>query len=144
MKRALSSATFWISFVVGAAFMAAMLAWEMNLLAPWLPGLVRPAITTEEIIFSVLIVLLIGFDAGLYAWRRRFGSCPSGVRRASGLGAAFGVVALLCPACTLIPIALLGTSITLGFLTPFLPLLRVIAVIILIAVAAMLWPRNRN
>jgi hypothetical protein len=144
MKPVLASAVFWRWFVIASVFMGAVLAWEMNAFTPWLPGPIRPPITSEERVFTALIVLLIGFDAGLYGWRRRFGSCPAGVRRATGIGGMFGALALLCPACTLIPIALLGTSITLGFLTPFLPLLRLVAVIILAAVAAMLWPRERS
>jgi hypothetical protein len=141
-RRVVTSAVFWRWFIITSLVMSIVLAWEMNLLSPTLPGPIRPPITTEEGFFTLLIVLLTGFDAGLYVWRRRHSSCPTGVRRATGLGATFGALALLCPACTLIPIALLGTSITLGFLTPFLPLLRLIAVILLAAVAMMLWPRK--
>lgn len=142
MKRVLASAVFWRWFVIACVLTGVSLAWEMNAFTPWLPGPIRPPVTGEERIFSAIIVLLIGFDAGLYGWHKRFASCPVGVRRATGLGGAFGALALLCPACTLIPIALLGTSVTLGFLTPFLPLLRIVAVIILAAVASMLWPRK--
>jgi hypothetical protein len=142
MKRALMSAVFWRWFMISSLLAGLFLAWETDLLSPLVRGPIRMPATGEEIFFTALIVLLIGFDTGLYMWRKRFGSCPAGIKRATGIGAAFGALALLCPACTLIPIALLGTSVGLGFLTPFLPLLRVATVIILAVVAAMLWPKN--
>jgi hypothetical protein len=140
MKRVLTSGVFWIWFLVAGGLSGLFLAWETDLLNPILKGPIRPPATNEEMIFTALIVVLIGLVAGLYAWRKRFGSCPVGVKRATGIGAAFGAVALLCPACTLIPIALLGTSVGLGFLAPFLPLLRIITIVILLATTAMLWP----
>jgi hypothetical protein len=140
----LRSKDFWLPFTVTAVITGLFFAWEADAFMPYIPGPIRPPLTTEELIFTLLILLLLSLDVGLYAWRKRHGSCPVGSRRATGVGAALGALTLLCPACTLIPIALLGTSITLGFLSPFLPLLRVVTVVILVAVAGILWPRRRS
>lgn len=142
MTRVFTSALFWGSFLIATLFTGAVFAWELGLFAPALPGPLRPEATQEEFVFSVLIVLLIGLNTGLFLWQRRYGSCPVGVKRATGVAAFFGAAALLCPACTVLPIALLGASLSLGFLAPFLPLLRLVTLLILLVVTWMLWPRK--
>ena len=140
MKRVLQSSIFWLTFWITGVLTALAFGWEANLFAPTLPGPPRPPVTPMELWFTIGIVLLVAFVSGLYAWRRKKGSCPTGVKRATGVGAVFGVITLLCPVCSVIPITLLGTSITLGFLAPFLPLLRFITLAILLTVAWVLWP----
>ncbi len=142
MKRVLTSGIFWIAFIFTGGITALFFAWEIDLLSPLLPGPVRVPVNTEELLFTTLIVLFIAFNAGLFAWQRRNGSCPSGVRRATGVSTVFGGLALLCPVCTAIPFTLIGLSISFGFLIPFLPLLRMITVLILATVLYLLWPRN--
>ena len=140
----LRSKDFWLPFTLTALITGLFFAWEADAFMPYIPGPIRPPLTLEEWIFTLLILVLLSLDVGLYVWRKRHGSCPVGARRATGIGAVIGALTLLCPACTLIPIALLGTSVTLSFLSPFLPLLRLITIIILVMVAGMLWPRKRG
>jgi hypothetical protein len=100
----LQSARFWLGFVCAAGSTGLFLAWETNLLSPLLRGPIRPPATGEELLFTALITLLIGFNAGLFLWNKRYGSCPTGTRRATGIATAFGALALLCPACTGVPL----------------------------------------
>ena len=142
--RFLRSTDFWLPYTITALITGLFFAWEADAFMPYIPGPIRPPLSPEEWTFTMIILILLSLDVGLYYWRRTRGSCPAGTRRATGIGAIAGALTLLCPACTLIPIALLGTSITLGFLSPFLPLLRVITIVILTAVAGMLWPRTKT
>jgi len=140
--RAFRSALFWIPFLVTAALCGAFFAWELGYLTPPIPSFLRPPLSQGEVIITWVLTFLLALNAGLFVWQRHAGSCPLGVRRASGIGAALGAFALICPACTVIPLTLLGTSLTLGFFAPFLPLLRLVAVLILVVVTGMLWPRS--
>lgn len=109
---------------------------------PGLPVLPRAPVSGGERWFTLGLIFLLSLNAGLVHWRKNCGTCPVGVRRATGIGGAVGAMALLCPACLLLPVSLLGVSVSLAFLAPFLPLLRIIAVLLLLIVTAMLWPRS--
>lgn len=143
MPRFLRSPRFWLAFAAVFAVTGVLYAWQANLLSPWFPAPPRAPVTRGEELFSALLVLLFSLNAGLYVWRRAEGSCPIGTRRATGLAGVLGMTALLCPACTVIPLTLLGTTLTLGFLSPFIPLLRIIALILAGGSLVLLWPRKR-
>jgi len=138
----LRSKKFWLSFSVSALFMTAFFGWALGLFGDLLPKLPRPEAEMEELIFTALLIFLFALNAGLFVWCKDHGSCPIGTRRASGLAGSIGVLTLLCPVCLALPAAFFGISTALAFLSPFLPLLRVIAVILLVVSTAILWPRK--
>lgn len=116
-------------------------AWELGEL-PWIPAPPRQPATAAEYGFTALLIALLAFNAGLVAWRRKHGSCPVGTRRASGLAGGLGALALLCPVCLFLPFSLFGLSLSLAFLAPFIPLLRIVVLLILLVNTAVLWPRH--
>lgn len=138
----LRSARFWAVFLVTGALLVAFFAWELGML-PLLPVLPRPQATLPETMFTASLVLLLALNAGLLAWQQRFGSCPRGARRASGIGGLIGAFALLCPVCLVLPLSLLGAGVGIAVFAPFIPILRIIALLILIVSTVVLWPRNR-
>ncbi len=98
--------------------------------------------TQLEILFTGAMILLLALDSGLIFFRIKTGSCPLGARRASTIAGGLGVVTLLCPVCLLIPVSLFGISVSLTFLAPFLPLLRVVVLFLLAVSTLMLWPKQ--
>lgn len=124
--------------------MGIFFAWELGHLSPPLPLLLRPEATVTEIIFSVALSVLIALNAGLFTWRRRMGSCPVGVRRATGTAGLLGAIALLCPVCLALPATFLGLGFTFAVLTPFVPLIRVVALILLLVSTYLLWPKHNS
>jgi hypothetical protein len=134
---------FWLAAIAMAAGCAFVYGWMAGAFAPLLRGPLRPPITRGELIFTLLMIGLLSVDAGLYAYRRARGSCPTGTGKATGLAGILGGLVLVCPACTFIPIAFLGTGFTLAILTPYLPLLRAIAVVLAGACLLMLWPKKQ-
>ncbi len=137
----LRTKTFWLAALPTALFAGAFFAWELGYLSPPLPLLPRPVPTGGELIFAVALSLLLALNAGLLNWQRAYGSCPLGTRRASGLAGAMGALALLCPVCILVPFTLFGLSISLAFLSPFIPLLRLISILLLAVSTWVLRPR---
>jgi len=91
-------------------------------------------------LFTATLIGLFALNAGLFAWRRQQGTCPMGTRRASVLAGALGALALLCPVCLAIPISLLGISLSLLWLAPYIPLLRFVALLVLAVSTMILWP----
>lgn len=71
------------------------------------------------------------------------GSCPMGIKSATGIAGVLGAVTLICPVCIVLPASLLGLGFVLTFLAPFLPLLRIIAIVLLAVCIWMLWPKGR-
>ena len=116
-------------------------AWELDFLKSFLPSLPRIAPTTEEILFSALLGFLLSLTTGLLFWNIKEGSCPIGIKRATGFAGALGAITLICPVCVIFPASLLGLGIALGVIAPFLPVLRVIAIVVLGITVWMLWPR---
>jgi hypothetical protein len=106
----------------------------------WSPP--RPAPGRDEYAFAILLLILLSLESGLFFWHREHRSCPVGARRAGGIAGIIGAATLLCPACTVLPLTLLGASVSLGVLGPFLPLLRIISLLIAVAALIMLWPRK--
>jgi len=133
----LRSNAFWSWAILAGLLSGVIFAWELGEF-PIVPSPPRPSATQNEIIFTVVLIALIAFNAGLFNWRRKFGSCPRGVRRATGIGGTIGAAALLCPACLILPISLFGVSISFAILGPFLPLFRALALVLLVASATLL------
>lgn len=142
MKNALRNRYFWIGFAVSALLLSVFFAWELGMLGSVLPQLPRPEPTTLERWYTVIMMLLLSFDSGLVLYRLKKGTCPIGAKRASTIAGGLGVITLLCPACLLIPISLFGITLSLTFLAPFLPLLRIIVLLLLVVSTSMLWPKN--
>lgn len=138
----LRSARFWLAFALSGAAFSLLVLWESGVFAGWLPSLPRGPVTTGEAIFAVLIVALLALNTGLFVWRRAHGSCPIGTRRATGAAGALGALTLICPACLLLPVSILGTGLTLSVLSPYVPLLRFVSLVLLAASAVLLWPHR--
>jgi hypothetical protein len=90
----------------------------------------------------IVLGLLLSFTTGLAVWNARNGNCPLGVKSATGVAGVLGAITLICPICIVLPASLLGAGFILTFLAPFLPLLRVIAIILLCTSIGMLWPKK--
>ena len=132
---------FWTPFLVSLLGFSLFFAWELSLV-PGISGPPRPEATSLEISFTVLLILLLALNIGLFSWKKGRGVCPIGTKKATTTAGILGAVTLVCPVCVLVPASVLGISISLIFLTPFLPLLRLIAVILLGVSTWMLWPRS--
>ncbi len=141
MKNALRNRFFWTGFLVSATLLTFIFAWELGIL-PVLPVLPRPEPTRFELWYTALMIALLSFDSGLVLYRIKQGTCPIGAKRASTIAGSLGVITLLCPACLLIPISLFSITLSLTFLTPYLPLLRIIVLLLLIVSTSMLWPKK--
>lgn len=140
----IKSTRFWFGFVSGIILLGVFFAWELTLLQiPSLPQLPRPTPTDFEMIFTCVLIFFLSLDAGLLNWHLGNKSCPIGVKRATAVSGVLGVVTLLCPVCLLIPLSLYGLTLSLTFLVPFLPLLRTIVLILLIATTIIMWPKTR-
>ena len=132
---------FWQPAIISGVLLGAFFAWELGYFGEAIPRPPRPTPTDLELIFTAALILMLALDAGLVFFRMKQGTCPVGAKRASTIAGGLGVITLLCPACLLIPISLFGISLSLTFLTPFLPLLRVIVMFLLIVSTVMLWPK---
>lgn len=142
MKRIIRSARFWLPFLIAAIIVAAFFAWELDFLRSLLPSLPRPAPTTEEILFSAVLGFLLSLTTGLLFWNIKEGSCPIGIKRATGFAGALGAITLICPVCIIFPASLLGAGVLLTAIAPYLPVLRLIAIVMLGMTVWMLWPRR--
>lgn len=124
--------------------MGIFFAWELGHLSPPLPLLLRPDASPTEIVFSIVLSILIALNAGFFTWRKRMGSCPVGVRRATGGAGILGAIALLCPVCLALPAGIGGLGLAFAVLTPFVPLIRVVALILLLVSTYLLWPKRNS
>ena len=134
---------FWQPCIMALVILSAFFAWELGYFGDMLPRLPRPTPTRGEILYTIVLIALLSLNSGLIFFRLKQGNCPLGAKRASTIAGGLGVVTLLCPACLLIPISLFGISLSLTFLAPFLPLLRVIVLFLLIVSTVMLFPNAR-
>lgn len=141
--RFLQSSHFWIPFVVTLILAGLFFAWELGMLIAFLPSVPRPSVLLSEWIFTLSLSLLLAFDIGLVVWQSRFGSCPRGVKRASGIATALGALTLICPACVLLPASLIGVGAVLSLLTVHMSALRIVSIGLLLMTAIMLWPRTK-
>lgn len=142
MNRVLRSPAFWLPFAVSAAVTGSFFAWELGFFQAYLPGIPRPPALLWELVFTGILGLLLSLNAGLAVWQSRYGSCPVGVKSASGIAGIVGAVTLICPACILLPASLIGIGFFFAFIGPYLPLLRIVSVILLAVATWMLWPRK--
>ena len=142
LPAAFRNRTFWHAFILTAMLVSLTFAWELNFLAPAFPGPPRPKVVPSEFLFIVVLVLLLSLNVGLIRYQSKQGSCPTGTKKALGLAGSLGVVTLLCPVCLLLPISLFGLSVSLYVLSPFLPLMRVVVLILLGVSTVMLWPKK--
>lgn len=142
MPRFLRSPSFWFPFLIALAVLSVFFLWELGILHTVVPTLPRIATTTIDLTFTGVLWILLSFTIGLAVWRNKETSCPLGVKRATGVAGALGAVSLLCPICIALPVSLLGVSLTLSFLSPFVPLLRVIAIVVLLTAISLLWPKK--
>jgi len=141
----LRSTRFWIVFLVSAILLSLFFAWELNLIhASFLPVLPRPEANTFEKFFTALLILFLSFDTGLLSWRMQYGHCPVGAKRATIFSGTLGFVALLCPVCLVLPVGLLGITFSMTLLIPYLPLLRSIVLVLLMATTFILLPKKET
>jgi hypothetical protein len=138
----LRSTYFWAPFLVCAVVLTLAFGWELNVLPLPIPSLPRAPATGVDLFFTIILGALIAFDAGLLEWRRQRGSCPIGATSATGVASLLGGLAILCPLCLALPASLFGIGTFFVFLSPFLPLLRVVAFILAFVSLVLLWPRK--
>lgn len=138
----LKQKSFWQPASISLVLLSAFFAWELGYFGDVIPRLPRPEPTQTELVFTAIMILLLALDSGLIFFRVKQGTCPVGAKRATKIAGGLGIVTLLCPACLLIPISLFGISLSLTFIAPFLPLLRIIVGLLLIVSTILLWPKN--
>lgn len=142
MMRPFRSSLFWLPFSVSLVIIGVFFGWELGLLNGLFPSLPRPPATEADILFTVILGLMLSFTTGLGFWSNRNGSCPLSVKSATGIAGVLGAVTLICPVCIILPASLLGLGFILTFLAPFLPILRLIAILLLAVCIWMLWPKR--
>lgn len=139
----LSSGRFWLTAILTLSVISIFFAWELNALASLgIAGPPRPAPTQFEILMTMLIAFFLPFNVGLFLWRRGLGACPRNTGAATGTAGFMGVLALICPVCTLGPLTFIGFTFSLAVLAPFAPLLQLIAVLLLAASLLLLLPKK--
>jgi hypothetical protein len=128
----LRAARFWIATSIAFVIIGLLFAWELNILQIiGLSGPLRYETSTRDLLASSTITVLFSFSIGLIAWRQRYGSCPTSAKGATGAAGFLGALALICPACIALPVGIASFSVSLAFLSPFVPLFQLIAIIIL-------------
>lgn len=142
VPRFLSSSFFWIPFIITILIAGLFFAWELGVFINILPSVARPSILLSEFLFTATLSLLLAFDIGLIVWHKKFGACPRGVKRASGLATALGALTLICPACFLLPASFIGIGTILSLMSTHMPALRILSIALLLITAGMLWPRR--
>jgi len=140
----LKDKTFWRPAVISAIALSVFFAWELGYIGDLLPLLPRPAATTLEIVYTIILILFLSLDSGLVFFRLKKGTCPIGAKRASTIAGGLGVITLLCPACLLLPISIFGIGLSLSLLAPYLPLLRAIVLLLLVVSTLMLCPKGAS
>ena len=143
MPRFLRSSAFWIPFCISLIVTGIFFLWEIGTFNQLLPSLPRPSANPFDVAFTGSLIILLSVNAGLAVWQSRFGHCPRGIKRASGIAGLLGAFTLICPVCILLPASLIGFGFLFTVLAPFLPLLRIISVILLVSALHMLWPRTK-
>lgn len=141
--RFLRTSYFWIPFVITLVIAGLFFAWELDAFVNILPSIApRPSILLSEFLYTGILSLLLAFDIGLIVWHRRFGACPRGVKRASGLATMIGALTLICPACFLLPASFIGIGTIMSLMSTHMPALRIVSIGLLLMTAMMLWPRK--
>lgn len=142
MPDAFRRRVFWQWFFVMMVIAGMIFAWELDAFKGLLPSPSRPDPTRGEILYAAAIIVLMSFTSGLMGYRMKNGTCPIGARNASAIAGGLSLVTLLCPVCLLLPFSLFGIGLSIAFLAPYLPLLRMIVVLILAVCIWVLWPRE--
>ena len=139
----LRTGRFWIATGISLVATGLLFAWELGALKTMgLSGPPRFSPGMRDVVTSISIALLFSLNIGLISWRQRYGSCPAGTKSVAGAAGALGAFALLCPACIVLPIGIAGTSLSIAFLAPFVPLFQLIALILLVISFVLLLPKH--
>lgn len=144
MMKVLRHRVFWTWFIATMILSGLIFAWELGAFKGLLPSPTRPDATQNEIFYAIAIIALLSFTSGLMGYRLKEGTCPVGARNASAIAGSLSLITLLCPVCLLLPFSLFGIGLSLAFLTPYLPLIRIIVVMILAMCIGVLWPKKGN
>ncbi|MFH8132126.1 MAG: hypothetical protein QW321_00785 [Candidatus Aenigmatarchaeota archaeon] len=86
------------------------------------------SITIFDIIYMVVFSLISGITIALYWYSKK---SVKGVCTLSG-GILAGFLTSICPSCPILLLALIGTYITLEFLAPYFPFLRILSLSLLL------------
>lgn len=143
MRRAIKTKAFLIPALCTLLASSLFFGWQLGLLARFIWSLPRPPASPTEITFTLMLIVLLSVNMGLFYWHQTHGGCPIGAKRASGIAGALGAFALICPACIAVPAALLGAGVVLASLSPFIPLIQILSIFLLIVSTVMLWPKHR-
>ncbi len=139
----LKAGRFWIGALPALAVVGLLFAYELNMLAPFgLEGPLRAMSHASQGFMAVIVALLFSMNIGLISWHSGQGTCPIGVRGASGAAGILGAIALLCPVCLAAPLGLAGLGIAMSMVAPFTPLIQLIAIVLLGAGLWLLIPRS--
>lgn len=141
MKRVLRSKHFWIGFVTAAVLTGLFFAWELGMLDEILPTIPRSPALANEWWFTLLLSLLLSLNAGLITYHTKEGTCPIGTKSASGVAGILGAFTLICPVCIVLPASLFSVGVFFSVLAPFLPLMRVVAIVLLLFSLVLLRPK---
>ena len=133
MRRLLHSWHFWLPFGIALLVVAKFFEWELSVLTPPTPS---------ELVFTIVLAFFLALSIGLTVWNLKEGTCPVGVKRATGLAWFLGAATLICPACIALPTAFIGIGFALAAAGPYLPLMRVVAIVLLLVAVWMLRPRR--
>ena len=101
-----------------------------------------PKPTKLKYAYTIAFFCLLALNTGLIVHRIKQGSCPIGSKRATGIGGLVGALAILCPACLVLPLSLFGISLSLSFVAPYVPLMRVVVLLTLVSSAILLIPKR--
>ena len=143
MFRPFRSRWFWIGCIVAGCITTLFFAWERESFAGFLPA-PPPSTFAADSWYTILLLILLSLNAGMITWRTHEGSCPRGTKRASGLAGVLGAFTLICPVCIVLPASVFGLGIIATFIAPFLPLLRLIAIVLLAVSLWLLIPKQKT
>ena len=137
---------FWRAFAISLLILAPLFAWELGLI-PHLPSLPRSPTTLREKAFVGVLLLMLCIDIGLFAMHKNAGHCRRRRFKSKMLttvAGTLGALTVLCPACLLLPASLFSIGFFFTILTPYLPILRGLALVLLVIAAVILWPKERK
>lgn len=140
--RFLRSGLFWTCFLATFVVATLFFGWELRLIPLPVPMLPRAPASSIDYAFAGGLIALLSLASGLFGWQSKYGSCPVGVKRTFGVAGMLGGIALLCPVCLALPGLLLGLGTLIAVIGPFLPLIRLLAVVFAAVAVYLLWPKK--
>ncbi len=140
--RFLRSPVFWAWSIPTLAVLSLFFGWELQVVRLPIPTLPRVPATTLELAYTGTLIILLSLSTGLFGWRRANGTCPIGIKRTASAAGILGGIALLCPVCLVLPASLIGISIFFTIIAQFLPLIRLIAMLLALFSVSLLWPKR--